>query len=101
MVDAANDVYASLLIYEKLMAMGQERSITVDRRSLCSDHGDYQAHIPRPISPTGVRTPIMAKRNSTSPDPSPTQARTIAMFMEGKSTEDIRLEMGIKRSSVQ
>ena len=101
MVDAANDVYASLLIYEKLMAMGKERSITVDRRSLCSDHGDYQAHIPRPTSPSGVRMPMMAKRNSTSPDPSPSQARTIAMFMDGKSTEDIRLEMGIKRSSVQ
>jgi hypothetical protein len=101
MTDAANDVYASYLIYGRLMAMGKERFILVDRRSLCSDHGNFRESIPCPTSPNGANTPLMARRNSTSLDPSPAQARTIALFIEGKTTEEVALEMGVKRTTAQ
>ena len=97
-IDAANDVYASLLIYEKLIALGKERGIEVDRRNLCSDHGEFRDVIPRPISQNGEVTPHIAGRGSLSP--TPTQTRTIAMFIEGKSTKEIADEMGVKRGTV-
>jgi hypothetical protein len=98
-IDAANDVYASLLIYDKLIALGKERGIEVDRRSLCSDHGEFKDIIPRPISQNGQVIPHIAGRGSLSP--SPAQTRTIAMFIEGKSTEQIAQGMGIKRTTAQ
>jgi hypothetical protein len=98
-IDAANDVYASLLIYEKLIALGKGRGIEVDRRSLCSDHGEFKDIIPRPISPNGQVIPHIAGRGSLSP--SPAQTRTIGMFIEGKGTEQIAQEMGIKRTTAQ
>jgi len=97
--DAANDVYASLLIYEKLIALGEERGIEVDRRSMCSDHGDFQDIIPRPISPNGQVTPHIAGRGSLSPTPA--QTRTIALFIEGKTVDAIAREMGVKRTTAQ
>lgn len=81
------------------MAMGKEREIEVDRRRLCSDLGDIKGISPRPTSPNGQVIPHIAGRGSLSP--SPAQARTIAMFIEGKSTEQIALEMGVKRSTAQ
>jgi hypothetical protein len=98
-LDAANDVYASLLIYEKLIALGKERRIEVNRRSLCSDHGEFEGIIPRPISPNGQVVPHIAGRGSLSPTPA--QTRTIAMFIEGRSVEAIALEMGVKRTTAQ
>jgi len=97
-LDAANDVYASLLIYEKLIALGKEREIEVDRRSMCSDHGEFK-NIPRPVSPNGEVVPHIAGRGSLSP--SPAQTRTIALFMEGKTVDAIALEMGVKRTTTQ
>jgi hypothetical protein len=97
--DAANDVYASLLIYEKLIKLGKERGIEVDRRSLCSDHGEFKDIMPRQTSPNGQVVPHIAGRGSLSP--SPAQTRTIAMFIEGKSTEQIAQEMGVKRATAQ
>jgi hypothetical protein len=98
-LDAANDVYASLLIYEKLISLGKKRGIEVDRRSLCSDHGEFQDIIPRQTSPNGQIVPHIAGRGSLSP--SPAQTRTIAMFIEGKNIEQIAQEMGIKRATAQ
>jgi hypothetical protein len=97
--DAANDVYASLLIYDKLIALGKERGIEVDRRSLCSDHGEFKDIVPRPISQNGQVLPHIAGRGSLSP--SPAQTRTIAMFIEGKNAEQIAQEMGVKRTTAQ
>ena len=97
-LDAANDVYASLLIYEKLIALGKEREIEVDRRSMCSYHGEFK-NIPRPVSPNGEVVPHIAGRGSLSP--SPAQTRTIALFMEGKTVDAIALEMGVKRTTTQ
>jgi len=98
-LDAANDVYASLLIYEKLIALGKEREIEVDRRSMCSDHGEFKNIIPRPISPNGEVVHHIAGRGSLSP--SPAQTRTISLFMEGKTVDAIALEMSVKRTTTQ
>jgi len=83
------------------MAMGQERSMAIDRKTLCSNHGDYQAIVPRPTSPTGQILPHIAGRGSGSLSPSPAQSRAIAIFIEGKSTEQIALEMGVKHATAQ
>jgi DNA-binding CsgD family transcriptional regulator len=62
---------------------------------MCSDHGNYQAT----NGSGGI--PNFAKRDNTSLYPTPAQARTLSMFIEGKSTEEIASTMGIKRATVQ
>jgi hypothetical protein len=81
------------------MALSLERKIEIDRRSLSSDHGDLK-DIPRLVSPNGQVVPHIAGRNG-SLSPTPAQSRAIAMFIEGKSTETIALEMGVKRTTAQ
>ena len=66
---------------------------------MCSDHGEFKDIIPRPTSPNGQVVPHIAGRGSLSP--SPAQTRTIAMFIEGKSTEQIAQEMGVKTATAQ
>jgi hypothetical protein len=45
--------------------------------------------------------PIFATRDEATPNPTPTQARTIALFLEGKNTEQIALEMNVKHPTAQ
>jgi len=66
---------------------------------MCSDHGDFQDIIPRPISPNGQVTPHIAGRGPLSPTPA--QIRTIALFLEGKTVDAIALEIGVKRTTAQ
>jgi hypothetical protein len=100
MIDAANDVYASLLIYDKLMAMGKEREIEIVRRGMCSDHGNFKDFIPPLVSSNGQVVPHIAGRDG-SKSPTAAQSRTIAMFIEGKNTNEIASEMGVKQATAQ
>ncbi|KAK4685652.1 hypothetical protein P7C73_g4502, partial [Tremellales sp. Uapishka_1] len=88
---AANDVYASMQIYLHLKRLGDERGIDVDLREHASDLGDFMV-----TSPTdtlgGPSTPSVLPTGTA-------KMRALALFMGGKTIEEIAASAKIKENT--
>lgn len=99
--DGANDVYASYLIYDRLLTLARDRSINLNLDEFCSNLGDIPRQSTGPItSGPGSRSAVLARRMSGSLGPTPAQERTLGMFISGQGPEEIAATMGIKHGTV-
>ena len=89
-IDAANDTYASYLIYQTLVRLAHDRGIDLDLDEFSTDQGD----IPESL---GAK---MARRSSGSLAPTPAQERVIGLFVAGEEVGVIASSMGIKEGTV-
>lgn len=95
-LDAANDVYASYLIYQALDRLAKERGIDLNLDEFSSNQGDV------PSNPDGSGDPMarMARRGSGSLGPTPAQERVIGLFIGGENVDVIASSMGIKEGTI-
>lgn len=90
MIDAANDTYASYLIYQTLARLASERGIDLDLDEFSTNQGDVPDSL-------GAK---MAPRASGSLSPTPAQERVIGLFIAGEEVGVIASSMGIKEGTV-
>ena len=94
-LDAANDVYASYLIYVKLAQLAQDRDIALNLDEYSSNLGD----VPYPGFGSG-RTGAKLARAVGVEGPTPSQETVLGLFVAGQSVPVIASSMGIKDGTV-
>lgn len=99
--DAANDVYASFMIYRALQNKADQADFVLDPLSFCSHLGDSPLLATATVEAGKTGKPISPVIRAIPGGPTPSEGRALSLFMSELRTEEVARHLGLKQSTVQ